>query len=57
VHVSIAELGGRAVETLLHAMVHKGAHTRRHQRLATTLVVRQSCGSRTTDKLGAHHSG
>ena len=53
VHVSIAELGGRAVETLLHAMVNKGAHTRRHQRLATTLVVRQSCGSgsapRTTD--------
>ena len=45
VHVSIAELGGRAVETLLHAMVNKGAHTRRHQRLATTLVVRQSCGS------------
>jgi len=56
VHVSIAELGGRAVETLLHAMVHKGAHTRRHQRLATTLVVRQSCGSPTTDKLGAHRS-
>jgi LacI family transcriptional regulator len=45
VHVSIAELGARAVETLLHAMANKGAHARRHQRLATTLVIRQSCGA------------
>ena len=45
VHVSIAELGSRAVQTLLHAMANKGTHTRRHQRLATTLVIRESCGA------------
>jgi DNA-binding LacI/PurR family transcriptional regulator len=44
VHVAIAELGTRAVQTLLHAVDHKNGHERRHQRLATTLVVRQSCG-------------
>jgi LacI family transcriptional regulator len=45
VHVSIAELGSRAVQTLLHAIANKTAHTRRHQRLATTLVIRESCGA------------
>ena len=45
VHVSIAEMGARAVKTLLDAMVNKDAHTRRHQRLETTLVIRESCGS------------
>jgi LacI family transcriptional regulator len=44
VHVDIAELGARAVKTLLHAVSNKNAHNRRHQRLATTLVIRQSCG-------------
>ena len=45
VHVAIAELGTRAVQTVLHAVDHKNGHERRHQRLATTLVVRQSCGA------------
>lgn len=44
VHVAIAELGVRAVATVLHAIEHKNEHTRRHQRLMTKLVVRQSCG-------------
>jgi len=44
VHVPIAELGARAVDTLLHAIDRKNEHTRRHQRLETTLVVRRSCG-------------
>jgi LacI family transcriptional regulator len=46
VHVAIAELGMRGVETLLHAIDCKNAHTRRHQRLPTTLVIRRSCGAR-----------
>ena len=45
VHVAIAELGARAVRTLLHAVAEKNAHARRHQRLGTTLVIRQSCGA------------
>jgi DNA-binding LacI/PurR family transcriptional regulator len=48
VHVDIAELGARAVRTLLHAMSEKNAHERRHHRLATTLVIRQSCGASST---------
>jgi LacI family transcriptional regulator len=45
VHVPMAGLGARAVETLLHAMDAKNEHTRRHQRMETTLVVRRSCGA------------
>ena len=45
VHVAIAELGARAVQTLLHAVDNKNAHTRRHHRLATTLVIRESTGA------------
>jgi LacI family transcriptional regulator len=45
VHVAIAELGARAVETLVHAIDHRTEHTRRHQRLETTLVIRRSCGT------------
>jgi len=44
--VSIAELGTRAVETLVHAIDRKNEHSRRHQRLATTLMIRKSCGTR-----------
>ena len=44
VHVAIAELGERAVQTLLQAVHDKNEHARRHQRLATTLVIRESCG-------------
>jgi LacI family transcriptional regulator, galactose operon repressor len=46
VHVAIAELGTRAVETLVHAIDRKNEHARRHQRLPTTLVIRRSCGTR-----------
>jgi LacI family transcriptional regulator len=45
VRVDIAELGARAVRTVLHAVSEKNAHTRRHQHLGTTLVIRQSCGA------------
>ena len=45
VHVAIAELGARSVETLVHAIDSKNAHTRAHQRLPTTLVIRRSCGA------------
>jgi len=44
VHVPIAELGERAMERLLHAVEHKNAHERRQETVATTLVVRGSCG-------------
>ena len=45
VHVAIAELGARAVETLLHAIDSKNMHTRAHQQLPTALVIRRSCGA------------
>jgi LacI family transcriptional regulator len=44
VHVPIAELGERAAERLVESMV-KGSRRRRRELLATTLVVRQSCGA------------
>lgn len=45
VHVAIAELGTQAVQTLIHAIDRKNEHSRRHQRVATTLVIRTSCGA------------
>ena len=45
VHVKIPELGGRAIERLIHAIESKNTHRRRHERLPTTLVVRSSCGA------------
>jgi len=44
VHVPIAELGMRAMERLLHAVENKNEHERRRETVATTLVVRGSCG-------------
>lgn len=44
VHVPIAELGTRAMERLLHAVEGKNGHERRQETVATTLVVRGSCG-------------
>ncbi|HEY0556383.1 MAG TPA: substrate-binding domain-containing protein, partial [Thermoanaerobaculia bacterium] len=44
VHVPIAELGTRAMERLLHAVESKNEHERRQETVATTLVVRDSCG-------------
>jgi LacI family transcriptional regulator len=44
VHVPIAELGTRAMERLLHAVESKNEHERRQETVATTLVVRGSCG-------------
>jgi LacI family transcriptional regulator len=47
VHVTIPELGGRAIERLIHAIDTKNRHRRRHETLPTTLVVRSSCGAAT----------
>jgi LacI family transcriptional regulator, galactose operon repressor len=47
VHVPIAELGTRAMERLLHAVESKNEHERRQETVATTLVVRGSCGGGT----------
>jgi len=51
VHVPIAELGMRAMERLLHAVEHKNEHERRRETVATTLVVRGSCGGAVPDGL------
>ncbi len=45
VRVPIAELGGRAVARLLHAIDMKNRHRRRQETLPTTLVVRRSCAA------------
>ena len=44
VHVPIAELGTRAMERLLLALASKNEHERRQETVATTLMVRGSCG-------------
>jgi LacI family transcriptional regulator len=44
VHVSISELGARAVERLLEAVTSKTRQRRRAETVPTTLVVRVSCG-------------
>jgi LacI family transcriptional regulator len=49
VHVPIAEMGTRAMERLLHAVERKNAHERRQETVATTLVVRGSCGGAMKD--------
>jgi LacI family transcriptional regulator len=57
VHVTIAELGARAIERLFHAIDTKNRHRRRHETLPTTLVVRSSSnapiGDRTEDTNGS----
>ncbi|MDQ6831717.1 MAG: LacI family transcriptional regulator [Gemmatimonadota bacterium] len=45
VHVPINKLGEQAMEMLLDAVTHENTHVRRRERMATTLQVRQSCGS------------
>jgi LacI family transcriptional regulator len=50
VRVDIAGLGARAVRTLIHAVAHRNEHARVRETLATTLVVRASCGA---DVVGA----
>ncbi|HYI09063.1 MAG TPA: LacI family DNA-binding transcriptional regulator [Thermoanaerobaculia bacterium] len=45
VHVDIAELGRRAVEHLVASIEGTGELGRKHEVLATTLVVRESCGA------------
>jgi len=45
VHVAIPELGGRAIERLIHAIETKNTHRRRQEMLPTTLIVRSSCGA------------
>ncbi|HEX2780754.1 MAG TPA: substrate-binding domain-containing protein, partial [Gemmatimonadaceae bacterium] len=46
VRVDIAQLGARAVATLLHAVGHKNEHARVRETFATELVVRPSCGAK-----------
>ncbi len=55
VHVDIAELGRRAVEHLVASIERTVQPGRKHEVIATTLVVRESCGAemprrRTTSK-------
>jgi LacI family transcriptional regulator len=45
VHVDIDELGRRAFALLLDAIGNPAVHRPRHDRVATTLVVRKSCGA------------
>ncbi|HEX6060145.1 MAG TPA: LacI family DNA-binding transcriptional regulator [Gemmatimonadaceae bacterium] len=47
VHVPIQELGARAVDRLLHTIAGGNRQPRSHETLATTLVVRGSCGANT----------
>src|SRR4051794_33863029 len=44
VRVSINDLGARAMEQLVRAVEQENRHERAHQVLATTLVIRDSCG-------------
>lgn len=44
VHVAISELGQRATERVLSAVLNENQHERRQETLSTTLVVRRSCG-------------
>ena len=53
VRVSIAELGGRALERLLHAVAMENRQPKRQETLATTLVVRRSCGAATPTESAA----
>ncbi len=46
VHVDMIELGRRAVQLLVERGEHPGARPGRHEVLATTLVVRGSCGAK-----------
>lgn len=48
VHVEISELGARAMGVLLAAVQEKNRHGRQQVTLPTTLVVRQSCGGRSS---------
>ena len=50
VHVSIDELGSRALQRLLRAIDSTGRPTHRRETLPATLVVRESCGSRNVGK-------
>lgn len=50
VRVPIAELGARAVETLLNNITHKRSHTRTRERVSTELVIRQSTGAPTAGR-------
>ncbi|HVT03190.1 MAG TPA: LacI family DNA-binding transcriptional regulator [Thermoanaerobaculia bacterium] len=44
VHIDIADLGRRAFQLLLDAIVHPTEHTPRRESVAASLVVRKSCG-------------
>jgi LacI family transcriptional regulator len=46
VHVDIAGLGARATQALLRAIEQKNDHERGRELVATTLAIRESCGTR-----------
>lgn len=50
VHVSIDELGSRALQRLLRAIDSPDRRTHRRETLSATLVVRESCGSRSAGR-------
>ena len=50
VRVPISDLGARAVETLLHAIIHKDGHARRRDRVSTELVIRPSTGASSAER-------
>jgi LacI family transcriptional regulator len=53
--VDIAELGRRAFALLLNSIIHPRAHAARHERVATTLIVRGSCVASSTTKSKKPH--
>lgn len=50
VRVHIADLGAKAVDVLLHAIIHKNDHVRRRERMATELVIRRSTGGEPAER-------
>jgi LacI family transcriptional regulator, galactose operon repressor len=54
VHVEIAEMGRRAVDYLVNTIENAGDGSRKHDVVATTLVVRESCGSQLPAKSVSH---
>ncbi len=56
VAVSIADLGARAMERLLGALIDGSRHVPRHETLPTRLVARRSSGSRSKPPTSSRHS-
>jgi LacI family transcriptional regulator len=56
VRLDIADLGALAVERLLQVMTDGESRERRHDRLSTTLVIRDSCGASLSRNQSPAHS-